>query len=274
MVRELFAAGTAATPRNGTVAKARIAKARIAKARVADAGIADAGVANAGAAAALKSGKALAGPLSAAISARQGAMKLTVTGKQLDVGDAFRTHIADRLQTALDKYFGNAIEVAVTVAREGQRYRATIAAHVGRHIELFAESEAHDPYPAFDAAAEHLAKRLRRHKRRLRDHNKPQAADESAPLPAQSYVLKPEQDGEELHDGVDLPQGDAPPIVAETATRIASLTVGEAVMRLDLSREPALMFRNRAHGGLNMVYRRTDGTIGWVDPRDERGGRA
>lgn len=199
-------------------------------------------------------------------------MKLTVTGKQLDVGDAFRTHIEERLTAALSKYFGDAIEVAVTVARDGARYRAAIQTHVGRNIELFAESEAHDPYPAFDAASEHLAKRLRRHKRRLRDHHKPGAEPEPS-LPAQAYVLRHEEAPEEdaLDDAEGALNGDAPPVVAETATVIATLTVGAAVMRLDLSREPALLFRNSAHGGLNMVYRRSDGTIGWVDPRDGRG---
>ena len=200
-------------------------------------------------------------------------MKLTVTGKQLDVGDAFRSHIAERLQSTLAKYFGDALEVVVTVTREGQRYRANVQAHVGRNIELFAEGWAHEPYPAFDDAAEHLAMRLRRQKRRLRDHNKPAAPEGGAPpLPAAeratAYVLQPEeQEGS--------PEGaDAPPVVAELSAEINTLTVGQAVMRLDLSREPALMFRNSAHGGLNMVYRRSDGTIGWVDPRDARAGRA
>lgn len=191
-------------------------------------------------------------------------MKLTVTGKQLDVGEAFRTHIAERLTATLDKYFGKALDVAVTVAREGQRYRVTVAAHIGRNIELFAEGEGHEPYPAFEAAAEHLAKRLRRHKRRLRDHHAKAAAPEA--LPAQAFVLQvPEEEVEEA-DGIG--QADAPPVVAELSTNIDHLTVGEAVMRLDLSREPALLFRNSAHGRLNMIYRRSDGTIGWVDPRE------
>jgi ribosomal subunit interface protein len=194
-------------------------------------------------------------------------MKLTVTGKQLDVGDAFRTHIAERLQSTLAKYFGDALEVAVTVTREGARYRANVQAHVGRNIELFAEGWAHEPYPAFDDAAEHLAKRLRRHKRRLRDHNKPAQADAVAAERAPAFVLQPdEQEG--THDGAD-----APPVVAELSAVIHTMTVGQAVMRLDLSREPALLFRSSVHGGLNMVYRRSDGTIGWVDPRDTRGGR-
>lgn len=104
-------------------------------------------------------------------------MKLTVTGKHLDVGDAFRTHIDERMKSVLAKYFGDAIEVQVTIAREGQRYRATVAAHVGHNIELFAESEAHEAYPAFDEAAEHLGKRLRRQKRRLRDRHGPGTGD-------------------------------------------------------------------------------------------------
>ena len=107
-------------------------------------------------------------------------MKLTVTGKQLDVGDAFRTHIDEKLRSVLHKYFGDAIDVQVTMVREGQRYRATVAAHVGHNIELFAESEAHEAYPAFDAAAEHLGKRLRRQKRKLRDHHGPGADGDGA----------------------------------------------------------------------------------------------
>lgn len=193
-------------------------------------------------------------------------MKLTVTGKQLDVGEAFRTHIAERLASALSKYFGDALEVTVIVTREGQRYRATVAAHVGRNIELFAEGEGHDPYPAFDDAAEHLAKRLRRHKRRLRDHHT-KVGGESTAAPA--FVLQaPAEIDEPADDESTAEAADAPAVVAEMTTTIAHLTVGEAVMRLDLSREPALLFRNSAHGGLNMIYRRSDGTIGWVDPRE------
>jgi ribosomal subunit interface protein len=103
-------------------------------------------------------------------------MKLTVTGKQLDVGDAFRTHIDEKLRSILSKYFGDAIDVHVTVAHEGDRFRASVMAHVGHNIELFAESEAHEAYPAFDEAAEHLGKRLRRQKRKLRDHHPPGAS--------------------------------------------------------------------------------------------------
>ncbi len=157
-------------------------------------------------------------------------MQLTVTGKQLDVGDSLRDHVADSLAGLFDKYFGNAIEATVVLSREAHRYRAQISAHVGRNITMASEAAAEAPYTAFDSAAEHLGKRLRRHKRRLRDH-------------------------------------DAPAIIAEMATEVPTLSVGEAVMRLDLADGGAIMFRNRAHGGLNMVYRRPDGNVGWVDPQ-------
>lgn len=187
-------------------------------------------------------------------------MQLTVTGKQMDVGDAFRQHIADKLNHMLEKYFGDAIDVSVTVAREAAGYRATIAAHVGKHVEMFADGQGHDPYPAFDSAAEHLSKRLRRNKRRLRDHHK--APLESLAAPA--YVLQPRD--EELDE--DQEAAESPPVVAEMTKQISLLTVGEAVMRLDLMQDPALLFKNKAHGGLNMVYRRHDGTIGWIDPQN------
>ncbi len=190
-------------------------------------------------------------------------MQLKVTGRQMDVGDAFRQHIADKLNHMLEKYFGDAIDVSVTIAREASGYRTTIAAHVGKHVEMFADGEGHDPYPAFDSALEHLSKRLRRNKRRLRHHHK--APLES--LAAQAYVLHPgEHDGED--EANDVPVPDSPPVVAEMTAQIVLLTVGEAVMRLDLMQEPALMFKNKAHGGLNMVYRRNDGTIGWIDPQN------
>ena len=114
-------------------------------------------------------------------------MQLSVKGKQLDVGDALRTHVDEALSRILDKYFGDAIEVAVTLSRDAHLYRAVVSAHVGRGIRLEAQGEANEPYPAFDAAAERLSKRLRRYKRRLRDHNNKPVGE--APLPARQYIL-------------------------------------------------------------------------------------
>lgn len=190
-------------------------------------------------------------------------MQLTVRGKQIDVGDALRAHVGESLDNVVGKYFGRPIEATVVLSREAHLYRAQISVHVGRGILLQSEAEADAPYPAFDAAAEHVAKRLRRYKRRLRDHHRKDAEAE----PAQQYVLAPEaEDFVEGEDGAHY----EPVVVAEMATQIPTLSVGEAVMRLDLSDAAALMFRNRAHGGLNMIYRRGDGNIGWVDPRGNR----
>ncbi len=193
-------------------------------------------------------------------------MQLSVKGKQLDVGDALRTHVSDSLTRILDKYFGDAIEVDVTISRDGHMYRAVVSAHVGRGIQVQAQGDADQPYPAFDTAAEHLAKRLRRYKSRLRDHHK-HSGPSAETLLAQQYILAAADDREPAEDEIE----GNPTVVAEMTTEIASLTVSEAVMRMDLADQPALMFRNSSHGGLNMIYRRSDGNIGWIDPRGNRG---
>ena len=199
-------------------------------------------------------------------------MQLSVKGKQLDIGVALRDHVETSLERILGKYFGDAIDARVTVAREAHRYRASVSAHVGRNILLEAQGEADQPYPAFDTAAERLSKRLRRHKRRLRDHHK-EGAPEQVAQPAQQYILAGSNDETaNLEEAPESGDGtDQPVVVAEMATEIPSLTVSEAVMRLDLADQTALMFRNSAHGGLNMIYRRPDGNIGWLDPRGNRG---
>src|SRR3546814_12767427 len=114
-------------------------------------------------------------------------MQLSVKGKQLDVGDALRTHVDESLSRILDKYFGDALEVVVTLSREAHLYRAVISAHVGRGIQIEASGEDNEPYPAFDGAADRLSKRLRRYKRRLWDHNG--KTSEAASQPARKYIL-------------------------------------------------------------------------------------
>ncbi len=187
-------------------------------------------------------------------------MQLSVSGKQLDVGDALRTHVEESLTSVFGKYFGNPIEANVVFSRDAHLYRAQINVHVGRGIAMMSQSDADAPYAAFDLAADHLAKRLRRYKRRLRDHHRSEPPSEAAT----HYVV-----AGDAEDGGPAAESDnaAPVIIAEIATQIPTLSVGEAVMRLDLANGVAMMFRNRAHGELNMVYRRADGTIGWVDPR-------
>ena len=187
-------------------------------------------------------------------------MQLSIKGKQIDLGDALRAHVDDALTSLTGKYFNGAIEGNVFFAREANRIRVDLSLHVARQLQLQTEGEAESAHLAFDRAAEKMAKRLRRYKRRLNDHNRHQPVDTA--LPAQAYVLAAEP--EEVPDDHEEPA--QPVVVAEMTTEIDTLTVSQAVMRLDLANLPALMFRNPAHGGLNMVYRRSDGNVGWVDP--------
>lgn len=190
-------------------------------------------------------------------------MQVTVTGQQIDVGDALRTHIEDALQNTVDKYFGEAIEATVVLSREAFRLRADVSIHIGKGIFVRAHEQADDAYAAFDVAVAHLAKRLRRYKRRLRDHHNSREKVESVSVP--QYVLAPYAGEEEDNAERGPESGDNPVIVAENQADIESLTVSEAVMRMDLADVPAMVFRNAGNGGLNVVYRRPDGNVGWID---------
>lgn len=195
-------------------------------------------------------------------------MQLTVKGKQLDVGDALRTHVAENLNSVVGKYFTKPIEATVVFSREAHLFKADIQVHVGRGIVLQSMSEATEPYPAFDTACEKLHKRLRRYKDRLRGHHADAGAEDL--IPARYQVLEAERDD---HHDQEPANGKAHPIVvADMQMHIDTLTVSEAVMRMELAEAPALLFRNRGNGGLNMVYRRADGNVGWVDPALEKTG--
>ena len=212
-------------------------------------------------------------------------MQLTITGKQVDVGDALRRHVDEALESVLGKYFRTAIEAHAVFAREAHLIAVELSLHVGRGIVVNSRGAATDYYVAFDAAAERLAKQLRRYKRRLRGyHGKARPAGER-PEMARSFVLAPvdeeadELGGTELEDAETVSEtemaadgGIAPVVIAEMSTELPQLTVGEAVMRMDLADAPMLLFRNRSHGELNVVYRRGDGNIGWIDPMNRGGG--
>jgi hypothetical protein len=133
--------------------------------------------------------------------------------------------------------------------------------HARRGVVVQCHGEASDPYVAFDSAAEHLDKRLRRHKRRLRNHHRSPKEESESP-DATDYVVATVAEEEQAREASD----DQPLIIAEMRTSIPQLSVSEAVMRLDLTDLPALLFRNSAHGNLNLVYRRRDGNVGWIDP--------
>jgi ribosomal subunit interface protein len=186
-----------------------------------------------------------------------------------------RRHVETSLDALLGKYFRTAIEAHAVFAREAHLIRTDLSLHIGRGIMIKSAATASDYYPAFDAAAERLAKQLRRYKRRLRDHHaqlRNQAEDLET---ARAFVLAPVDEEAETETETETEttlDGDAtaPVVIAEMSTELPRLTVGEAVMRLDLADAPVLLFRNRSHGEL-VVYRRGDGNVGWIDPALEAG---
>lgn len=186
-------------------------------------------------------------------------MDITVKGKNLDIGDALRGHIEGQIDASVSKYFERAIDATVIVSKEANEFRADISVHPGRGILVQGRGLATDAYAAFDAAVQRIGKQLRRYKRRLHDHHKTSAGEA---ISAQYTILQPESEDEEVS------VGGQPAIIADMPHDIDSLTVGQAVMRMDLADAPVLMFRNSAHGGFNVVYRRTDGNIGWIDPKN------
>lgn len=196
-----------------------------------------------------------------------GNMHLTIKGKQLDVGDSLRAYVTEQLGGVAGKYFSNPIEATVVLSQDAYLYRADISVHVGRNMLLQAGAEATEIYPAFDAAAEKVGKRLRRYKRRLKAHHA-SSDHKVAPdsLPARERVIEADADEAEIEA-----EGTEPVVIAEMQTRIDTMSVAEAVMRMDLGELPALLFRNGAHGELNMIYRRPDGHVGWVDPTSNKG---
>ena len=191
-------------------------------------------------------------------------MQITVSGKQVDLSDALRVRVAEHLDQITGKYFDGAQEASVTFSRARSFFTCDINVHAGRGLTLRGEGEAADAHGAFDDAAEHIAKRLRRYRRRVNEHAR-DLANRARPEAARQYVLRQE---EETVSAV-ADHGGAPTyatVIAETTAEINTLSVGEAVMRMDLADQAVFMFRNATTGELNVVYRRTDGNIGWIDP--------
>lgn len=186
-------------------------------------------------------------------------MSLRISGKHMDVGDAFRTRIEDRIGEAVGKYFDGNFSGHVVVEKSGSRFSTDCMIHIDTGAVLQATGEAQDPQLSFDAAMEKIDKRLRRYKRRLKSHK---GAGESPSFDSMAYrVLEAAPEEEELTADTF-----APAVVAETSMAVRSMTVAAAVLELDLRDHPVHVFRNAATGGVNIVYRRADGNIGWIDP--------
>jgi len=199
-------------------------------------------------------------------------MQVQVTGKHVDVGDALRTRVADELTNSIGKYFDRGGGADVVVSREGHSFKVDCSVTLASGQQLTTHGLGGDAHMAVDAAVSKMEKRVRRYKRRLKDHHLQALAKQQET--AAYFVLQPtdfeeeEEDQESAAiDGADslmlFPES---MIIAETETPVRTMTVSMAVMQLDLTESQAIMFRNAAHGGLSVVYRRGDGNIGWIDP--------
>lgn len=198
-------------------------------------------------------------------------MTLQITGKNVDAGDAYQSYVSDKISSVLEKYIGPEISGHVRLEKERSMFHTNCSIRLRTGLLVEAQGTGTDAYGSADAAVTHLEKRVRRYKRRLKDHhqNRGNGAQIPAEMPARDYVLQVTEDADtgEVADTVN------PVIIAETERAIRELTVSEAVMHLDLGESSFLIFRNAGSGGINVVYQRPDGNVGWVDPAQlERGG--
>lgn len=194
-------------------------------------------------------------------------MQVQVTGKHVDVGDALRTRVADELSSSIGKYFDRGGGADVVVSREGHSFKVDCAVTLASGQQLTSHGLGGDAYMAVGAAITKMETRIRRYKRRLKDHHHQALARQQET--AAYFVLQPtdfedEDEGDGLADSLgSFPE---PMVIAETETPFRTMTVSMAVMQLDLTEAQAIVFRNAAHGGFSVVYRRADGNIGWIDP--------
>jgi putative sigma-54 modulation protein len=186
-------------------------------------------------------------------------MPFRISGKNMDIGEALRARVQARITEALGKFFDGGYSGHVTVGKDGFGFRTECAIHLDSGITLHTEASAADAYASADQAALRVEKRLRRYKQRLKDHHA--GRGNGAGVDATSYVLAaPEEDPEQEVTDYN------PVIIAESTTTMRQLSVSEAVMELDLTGAPVVVFRHAGSGRTNLVYRRPDGHIGWVDP--------
>ncbi|MBP0615945.1 ribosome hibernation-promoting factor, HPF/YfiA family [Jiella mangrovi] len=182
-------------------------------------------------------------------------MALRVSGKHMDMGEAFRVRIEERLGEAVDKYFDGNFSGTVVVSKEASRFATDCVVHLDTGVVFQAAGEAHDPDVSFNEAAERIEKRLRRYKRRLKDHQN----NSHREMAYQVMAAIPEE-------AEEIPADYAPAIIAETTLKVGTHSVAGAVMELDRQDSPFVLFRNAHSGDLNIVFRRPDGNYGWVDP--------
>jgi ribosomal subunit interface protein len=187
-------------------------------------------------------------------------MRYQISGKHIDVGEALQGHVQTELGGLLSKYPGRPTDAHVIFSKSAHEYVCEAIVHLSTGLTSQARAHANEIYGAFDQCAEKMDKQLRRYKRRLKDHHK----DRTEPVEqilANAYILAGSEERDE-----DEPETLQPIIIAEMQTQIPSISVGEAVMQMELAGAPVLVFRNEGMDRVNVVYRREDGNIGWIDP--------
>ena len=187
-------------------------------------------------------------------------MTLRISGKNLDIGEAMRAHVRERIDSAVAKYFPGSVSGHVTIEPEGSGYRADCTLHLSSGMTLQADAKAQEPYASFDQAAGRIEKRLRRYKSRLKTHATGPGEGGNTEMVAKYILEAPADDEHEVvHDF-------SPAVISETVYRVKEMPVASAVMELDLTGAPVIVFRHAGNGRVNIVYRRSDGNIGWIDP--------
>src|ERR1700722_16547904 len=191
-------------------------------------------------------------------------MTLRVSGKNLAIGESLRQHVLDKVAAVMGRYFDGQVTGHVVISPEGSWYRSDCSLHLSSGMNLQAEGKAQEPYASFDQAADRIERRLRRYNKRLKDRHAPvseglEAADAMRPMVANYMIEAPD---EEAEDGQDF----SPVIVAEGSALLKSLSVALAVEELDLTGAPVVVFQHAGSARVNVVYRRSDGAIGWIDP--------
>jgi ribosomal subunit interface protein len=187
-------------------------------------------------------------------------MQYQISGKQIDIGEALQVYVKDGLGTVVEKYAERPTDAHVIFSKNGSEFVCEAIVHLSTGLTAQASAHAHDIHASFDQCADKMEKQLRRYKRRLKDHHKARP-DPVEVFGGASYILAAEEAGDSPE-----PEGMEPMIIAEMETRIPALSVGEAVMQMELAHAPVLVFRNDKSNGVNVVYRREDGNIGWIDP--------
>jgi ribosomal subunit interface protein len=200
-----------------------------------------------------------------------GALQVQVSGRQVDVGEALRSRIIDELTSQIGKFFERGGSAEVVVSREAHLFKVDCSVVLASGQHVLAQGTGGDAHAAFSSALDRIEKRVRRYKRRLKNHHatSPRLNDEMVAV----TVLRASEDVDDESFGEAGQAEDGPPgamVIAETERVIQTMTVGMAVLELDLSNYPVILFRNAAHGGLCVVYRRPDGNIGWIDPERTR----